>query len=177
MIKTANDEKYVTYFPPERFPFDPDSIHIKITGERMYINKPDRVFWGSPVDAEFGWKEWCESEDFGNYNWDEPIVWKLKAGTKILEVNWEDIKSQNSILEKYTICPYRNLENEFMPELMRKEKVLDFFRLLEDGICAVHLIDGSIGHCFLWDNPYERMFYTWDCDSIVVLDKTKIIFE
>ena len=173
MIKLANDEKYVTYFPPNKHPFDSSSITINIGGARAYVNKPDCAFWGSPNNAQYGWKEWCKDNDFGEYEWNKLIVWKLKSGTKILEINWEDVISQDSILEKYTYCPYKNLGLNFM----LRERALDFFKLLEDGISAVHLTDGSIGHRFLADNPYEMMFNSWDCDSIVVLDKTKILFE
>lgn len=173
MIKKANNEKYVTYFPPQKLPFNPNSISIQISGARAYINKPDCAFWGSPINSEFGWKEWCKSEEFGDYDWNNPIIWKLEPNTSILEINWEDIISQDSILEKYTCCPYKNLGLNFM----LRERALDFFKLLEDGISAVHLTDGSIGHRFLADNPYEMMFNSWDCDSIVVLDKDKIIFD
>lgn len=44
--------------------------------------------------------------------------------------------------------------------------------MLEDGIVAVELMDGWIGHRF--ENFLEASFNTWDCESIVVLDETKI---
>ena len=178
MIKIANNEKYVTYFPPEKLPFNPDSITIKLTGKRAYINKPDCAFWGSPINVEYGWKEWCEIESFGNYDWTNPIIWKLKTGTKILEIDWEDILAQNCILEKYTFNPYEKYTNNPYANLgFEKERAINFSKLVEDEIYAVHLIDGSIGHHFIPKNPYEGMFNSWDCDSIVVLDKDKIIFE
>jgi len=27
-------------------------------------HKPAGGLWASPVDAEFGWKDWCEQEEF-----------------------------------------------------------------------------------------------------------------
>ena len=51
---------------------------------------------------------------------------------------------------------------------------LDFNKLLEDNIIAVQLLDGSIGHRFITD--IETMFNSWDCESIVVLDESKIEF-
>jgi hypothetical protein len=51
---------------------------------------------------------------------------------------------------------------------------IDFKKLKEDSISAVELIDAMVGHLFL--NGFETMFNGWDCESIVVLDETKIEF-
>jgi hypothetical protein len=36
--------------------------------------------------------------------------------------------------------------------------LLDYNKIVEDGIDAVELMHGSIGHLFLHDNKYEQIF-------------------
>ena len=54
---------------------------------------------------------------------------------------------------------------------------LDFITMYNDGIIAVELLNASIGHSFLRLDRVELMFNSWDCESIVVLDKDCIVFE
>ena len=37
---------------------------IKPIKNQPYFPKPEGGLWASPVDAPFGWKEWCEREHF-----------------------------------------------------------------------------------------------------------------
>lgn len=172
MIEISNSEEYLSYFKKSKLPFDKSKIHI-VFDSRPHLNKPLCAFWGSPSNAIFGWKEWCECEDFclDEYDWDNPIRWRLKPNSKILRIDINDVKDEyNSILNKYLSINdiYKGMPfNRFMLEL-------DFNKILDDDIVAIELMDGSIGHRFI--NPIETMFNTWDCESIVVLDETKIEF-
>lgn len=166
IVESNKDIKYVTYLR-EGVSFDTDKIVIDLNNEHNgFLFKPDRGFWGSPVDAEYGWKEWCENEEFGNYDFNNPVYWTLTSG-KILQVNWDEVENKEiSNLTKYIkpmmigdYCPYT---------------ILDWNKMLEDGIVAVQLMDGCIGHCF--KNRLEEQFNGWDCESIVVLDKSRLNF-
>lgn len=177
MIELANDQIYVTYLHKKNV-FDKEKIVIYF-GIPSMINKPDNAWWGSPIDASWGWKNWCLCEDFGNYDFDNPIKWKLTKDSKILRIGKEEVFSSKSILKKYTVNPYSFFNNdlEILPELFREEVCLDFQKILDDGITAVELLDGSIGHSLdSFRIPLAMMFNSWDCESIVVLDKSKIIF-
>ena len=80
-----SSKTYVTYFP-EEVKFNPKKI---VTNLEAAYNKPTRAFWGSPVDTEFGWKELCENEIFLKYDFDKPIKWRLKDGSKILLIDYD----------------------------------------------------------------------------------------
>ena len=61
-----------------------------------FLNKPQNAWWGSPVDAKFGWKEWCKSERYGILaNGDKNIdyiKWKLNENAKLLYIkNYSDL--------------------------------------------------------------------------------------
>lgn len=171
MIINSDDKIYLTYLKKDALPFDRRKIEVQIGNIKSFLNKPDYAWWGSPINAEFGWKEWCFCEEFHieDYDWHNPIKWKLAPNTKILTIDWEDIlQNDKSILDRYSIKPHENL-----PITFRNSPIgLDYNKLYSDGIYAIELLDGNIGHCFR--NSYEFMFNSWDCESIVVLDKTKI---
>ena len=148
---------YITYgFVLE----DPKKI---VTNLDECINKPKKALWGAPVDAEFGWKDWCENEEWwpgGKPDYfDKSFKWTLKEGSKILTINKvEDI---------INIC---------RAGLMRPNKfrciALDFYRILDCGYSAVELTNGDIGHRPV--NGLEANFCSWDCESIVVLDPKQV---
>lgn len=164
-MKELSDGKlYVTYWSKSKPPFDPNKIEIVLGDAKYSINKPQTAFWGSPIDADWGWKEWCKAEEFGDYDWDNPIYFRLKSNSVILKIDIFDLREE--VLGEYIS------KNDFMPRYLSN---LDFNKIVEDGIDAVELMDGRIGHLFL-NNDYEFMFNSWDCESIVILNKDVIEF-
>jgi hypothetical protein len=68
-LTLSNNKKiYVTYNNKD-IEFNKDLIKVNL--KPNYINKPTEAFWGSPENAEYGWKEWCESEEFGDYDFNQ----------------------------------------------------------------------------------------------------------
>lgn len=176
MIELNNGEEYISYLRKEKQPFDKDKIITILDGTPSAINKPHKAFWGSPINAEFGWKEWCYSNEMwiDEYDWSNPVVWKLQTGSKILKVDSLDVMSaERSCLKKYLANPFPTEIRFSNPYFM---SVLNFELMYEDGITAVQLMNPSIGHMFWNDYELESMFNSWDCESIVVLDKAKIEF-
>lgn len=160
-IVVSNDSDIFVTYMPNGIAFDKQCININLNS-RGIINKPCEAWWGSPLDAEYGWKEWCESEEFGNYDFDNPIQWKLKSNTNILQIDMDDIIDYEHRLLKY------------IDRISTLDRSLNFYRLLDDNISTVQLMDACIGHAFI--NRIELMFNGWDCESICVLDKDVIEF-
>ena len=160
-------KKYVTYgfgdtFIPEKL----------VTDLKESIGKPMSAWWGSPVDSEYGWIDWCNQEEFipkgasfDKYFTDNnKIIWTLDESAKILEVN------EVADLEDYFELGYIEDKSD-EPEY--KDYHWNFYKVLEAGYSAIELTDGGIGHYF--HNRIELMMNSWDCESIVVLDPSKII--
>lgn len=154
---------YITYG------FVIEDINKIVTNLEESINKPKKALWGSPVDAEFGWRDWCEGEqwiprngrdyeDFEDY-FTKSFKWTLKEGSKILTIN--KVEDLNGIYRAGLMRP-----NQY------RSVALDFYRILDAGYSAVELTDGCIGHMFV--NSLESSFNSWDCESIVVLDPNKV---
>jgi len=51
----------------------------------VFTNKPKGGLWASPVDSKWGWKDWCERENFGKL--DSSFMFKLKPNAKIYVVD------------------------------------------------------------------------------------------
>jgi hypothetical protein len=181
-IKETN-KTYVSYLR-KGDEFNKDLITTNL--ECTFNNKPTHAWWGSPEDADYGWKEWCISEEYGNYDFDKPIRWKLKEGSKIFTIDLQTVTQVPSFLTDHMYKKQIDFYIRKMP--LEKDDIkyllhnttgfssyfINFEKLKDDGITAVELTNASVGHIFL--NGFEIMFNSWDCESIVVLDETKIEF-
>jgi len=169
-MKVKSDNTiYVKYWYNHGEPFDTNKIQIELGNPEFQWGKPDLGFWGSPINASYGWKEWCIAEGFGDYDWNNPIYFRLKSNSTILKIDREDLN--DDVLGKYVI-----LDEKMYYAIHRERYFLDYNKIVEDGIDAVELMDDRIGHLFFHDNAYEQIFYGWDCESIVVLNKDVLEF-
>ena len=121
---------------------------------RAFTNKPYGGLWASPEDSAYGWQEW--NEEFGLRKCDEKDSFRftLSSAARIFHV-WSaedaermprrtDFEGEHGMRVTYPILP------DF--EAMAKEYDAIDFRISEDG------------------RLYRRL-YTWDCDSLLVLNK------
>ena len=120
-----------------------------------FLSKPVGGLWGSPVDAEYGWKDWCEHNGLIHLLRDSSFKFRLSDTAKILY-----IRSVDDLVE----LPVINDEDMlFAPHIWIR---LDFEQLLSDGIDAIQINMGG--------ELYFKL-YGWDCDSILVMNKDVII--
>ena len=187
MIELSNDRKYITYFR-KGDKFDVNKMHTDLT---TVCSKPRHAFWGSPVDTEFGWKEWCENEYYEQSDFSNFIHWRCKPNTQIYKIDWDDVLNLNSDNQLIKYVDFIKFADDINTDIVindvlnTSEKIkilnyrssaafsgnikLNFGRMLQDGIKAVELMDACIGHAF--NNRLETEFNSWDCESIVLLDK------
>lgn len=122
--------------------------------------KPQGGLWASRQDASFGWKAWCEAEQFRYYDDHDSFKFILKDETKIAIINsmvdlrrLPTIESSSAIFD---IC-------------------INFEECLRRGFDAVELC--WYGYEYI-DKRVDDMYnglYGWDCDSIVVLNPEAIV--
>lgn len=134
--------KYIHYghtkFEPDRF---------KEIKNRFFFVKPSGGFWASPVDAKWGWKDWCEAEDFRECNIENSFKFTLKDTANVTHIHSVD-------------------DLEMLPKIgsnVTDQVLLDFEKLCNDGVDAIelHLSD---------DNELYWVLYGWDCDSILIMN-------
>lgn len=112
----------------------------------MAINKPPFGFWACRTDDEFGWKYWCECEDFHTDRLDKSFVFTLSESARILT-----IRSHDDIEPFLTENPFWSIS-----------KVIDFEKIMF-RYDALELIHGDNYTCL-----HDGLFYSWDVDSIVI---------
>lgn len=116
---------------------------------RMFT-KPSGGFWASKIDAEFGWKEWCEDNDYFDCDEENSFIFELAENARILEINSvEDLKK----------LPGRNRDIGFLGGFYT---MLDFEKLAEQ----YDAIEVSISS----DYRLYRALTGWDCDSILIMN-------
>ena len=153
---------YITYGKGNKFDKDklPKVEDLKI--ELSCLNKVRKTLWGSPVDANYGWKEWCEDNGFHTelLTDDNSFKWTLKPEARILYI--EDLGD----LEKVPFITKN--EYAFMETYIDFESIIKSYDAME--IC---MDEHYIGHMFV--SKEEIAFNSWDCDSIMVFNREMII--
>lgn len=130
--------------------FDPSKF-VEIKNEK-YFNKPRGELWASNIESEFGWKNWCEREEFCTYSLDNSFVFELSTNARVYEINTkEDIEKMP-------------LQSEQFSTML---KAIDFEALSNDYDVIKFNYDKNPS--LYWD------LYGWDCDSILVLNKEVIV--
>ena len=92
-----NETIYIHYgddkFIPEKF--------SEIKNEPGW-SKPIGGLWASRTDADFGWKDWCSSENFHLDSFSKSFMFTLKERSKVLEIhNKHDIDKYIINTNKY----------------------------------------------------------------------------
>lgn len=120
-----------------------------------YRAKPDGGFWASPVDKElFTWEKWCEVEGFCEYNPEKSITFHLAENARILYLTCKE--DLDAVPDQYKLYD-------------KRITILDF-EALQGEYDAVEAYAGSDGYI-------NSHLYTWDCDSILIMNPKIIEFE
>lgn len=135
--------------------FDAESMD-KIQNRTLGV-KPVGGIWASPIDAEYGWIDWNETEQFAECNLDNAFGFTLSDGARVLQITSHGQLMQ--IAEEYeAYIPFgmRDIAK------MTGSVILDFEELAED----YDAIEVSISS----DRQLYHDLYGWDCDSILVMN-------
>ena len=143
-------ERYIgvsTYIHYGHKEFDIDQFVIPKS--RQWHNKPIGGLWASKVDAEFGWKDWCEREDYSLCSDDFSFTFKISDNANILYINC--VKDVEKLPDQKTDLSLTCI------------KTVDFEELIANGIDAIEF---NISND--WD--LYMALYGWDCDSTLILN-------
>ena len=114
--------------------------------------KPKGGLWTSPVNSKFGWKDWCEDENFRKCDEDNSIRLRLKSETRVLIIDSE------SDLNKLPFYPSK------VPFL--KEQLIDFEEL-SINYDIIWLTVKGLSET-KWSEPMN--LYGWDCESVLIMN-------
>ena len=114
---------------------------------RKFWTKPIGGLWGSPLDTDWGWKDWCLDENFR--------VDRLKDSFKFTLMNSARMLS---ITSPEDFDPLPKLEGS---DVFKSMVCLDF-----EELCKNY---DAIEVAFGGDLDFETLL-GWDCDSILVFN-------
>lgn len=117
--------------------------------------KPDNGFWASPVNENlFTWEKWCKVEGFCECNPEKSITFHLAENARILYMTCKE--DLDAVPDQYKLYD-------------KGITILDF-EALQGEYDAVEAYAGSDGYI-------NSHLYTWDCDSILIMNPKIIKFE
>ena len=118
--------------------------------------KPRGGLWTSPVDSEYGWKEWCTDEEFRDCNVENSFTLELKDSCKILKID-----SKEDLIN--IIYTYKgNYFNKIYLDFETISKYYDAIWLTVKG-------ESETRHCGMFDDGIPCI-YGWDCESVLLLN-------
>lgn len=111
--------------------------------------KPFGGLWASRVDTEYGWRDWCEKEEFDCCNFSLYFKFRLKPEANILEIHsGEDLEKLPKLIS-----------------IAGTDFIFPNFEALRDqGYDGVELFLSEDYSGLYWK------LYGWDCDSIVIFN-------
>lgn len=148
------DKRYIHYNSDT---FDKERLKRALTHDNKY-RRGDKPFglWASPVNAKYGWKEWCEDEEWRLDRLNESFEFSLSPEAKILTINKLEDAADFLIVDHagmYSTQYYLNLP-----------MIYDRYDAME--------VNMSNDYMHLHDN---NVFYSWDVDSIVIWNPDVIV--
>ncbi len=119
--------------------------------------KPYGGFWASSIDAKWGWKHWCKSEDFMLDRLEASVVFSLKDNAKVYHI--------------YSVSQLKGLpkcDNKYSSFYL-----IDFELTLKryDAI-ELHLSEEV---CDDFEKSLYFKLWGWDCDSILIMNPNIIV--
>ena len=112
--------------------------------------KPDGGLWASPVNSEYGWKEWCEENEFHLDDLKESFTFWYESDN-ILVIDSKKDLSKIKWLEFY---------RRFIPDFLAMD--YDAIYLTRKGEAATRLL-------------MDENLYGWDCESVFIMNPEGII--
>ena len=90
---------------------------------RRFFNKPIGGLWASKTDTKYGWKQWCEQEDFCKCSEDNSFLFTIFDSANILYINCVD--------------DVKKLPDQKIDISLTTIKTVDFEQLIANGIDAI----------------------------------------
>jgi len=121
-----------------------------------YKNKPAKGgIWTSPIDSNYGWKEWTTQEEYGSgVREDLSFIVRLNMDAKVMRI--DSLKDLEIAIRDY----------ENYDKITKHEKTLDYERiaLYYD---AIWLTEKGQEETRL-THPFD--LYGWDCESVLIFN-------
>lgn len=130
-----------------------DPAKFKPVQNRNHV-KPYGGLWASPVNAEYGWREWCLGEDFQVESLDQSFTFWYEGNVLI-------VNSHADMAKMY----WRRVGSMDYP---------DYERMVRGGVDAIYLTDRGQQETRYSFPLGTRDLYGWDCESVLIMNPEEI---
>lgn len=139
--------------------FDSDKF-VPVKNQEWGAAKPTGGFWASQIDSEWGWKQWCESEEFCVDELSQHFTFTLKEDARVCHIK--------SVEDLYRLPKWQGIfKSTWYP--------IDFEKAMENwDAIQLHLSDEVKDD---WLEGLYFKLYGWDCDSILIMNKNIVVAE
>lgn len=154
--REAYEEEMADKRPNERIPYD-DFVQMRRYQSAM-TNKPLFGLWASPVDSEWGWRNFCMDGGWNLERLTNKFLFRLSPDAKIYVVN--DVEDLDAISAPgWDYFGY---------------DTIDFRGLLDEGFDGIYITRDAV---YIHDNAETKLkgLDLWDVESICVFNKDVII--
>lgn len=143
--------------------FEPD----KFQEIKNSFVKPTGGLWASQINTKFGWKDWCDEEQFRVCTKENSFCFKLKDSTNVHKIFCPG--DVFKLPRNDNVCGLGKTEYDFdsISRPFPQSYDIDFEKCIKLGIDAIEL-------CTLKRGLYW-ILYGWDCESIIILNKDCIV--
>lgn len=154
-----NETKYdggMTFISYLKNDFDPKKFkEIEYGGMTEVVNKCKNGLWACPINSKYGWKHWCQDEDFeiGKI----AFVFKLKPNAKI-----------------YAIDNYDDLEKISTHRSAFGENIINFKELIDNGYDGIYASENAVRELRYTHGKISGL-YCWDVESLCIFNPNVII--
>ena len=134
--------------------------------------KPKGGLWCSPKNSQFGWKDWCEAEEFcKNNGLKNYFEFNLKDSSRIYKID---------CFYDLTLIPYKIIDPIYS-SLSFSQNFIDYEEMAKHYDAIWLTAEGQ------WETRLPEMnglfdidghninLYGWDCESLLILNKDIII--
>lgn len=147
--------KYIHYGSDK---FVPQEFLPIVNQTRNYTKPKQGGLWASPIDAKYGWKQWCIDEDFWIDNLNTYFIFDLVPDVRICHIRgYYDLKKL-PVLQPYVESSYYKIDFE---NAMKRYDAIQL-HLSEQPRCN-------------YEEDLYFLLYGWDCDSILIMNPEVIV--
>lgn len=113
--------------------------------------KPHGGLWSSPINSEWGWKDWCINNGFREEKLSNWFKFRLRKDSIILIID-----NLNDLKELYEIEKVITSYGDIFPDFEKLSKSFDGILLTDIGESATRFTHPGL--------------YGWDCESLLVFN-------
>jgi len=118
--------------------------------------KPKGGLWTSLIDSKFGWKDWCNMEEFRECNIENSFILKFHNWAKVCKIDtFNDLEN----LPHYLVNDFGSYKKMYL-DFEQLSKMYDAIWLTANGERETR-----------YSNPD---LYGWDCESVLILNKNSV---